>query len=127
MPTMHDAIRAFRALRDQKKEMAERHKQEIAPLNEKMKKLESWMLRELDRDGADHVGTAEGTAYRTTRTSVTVEDWDAALTEIRDHQLWHLLERRLSKDGVQQYMEAEGRAFPGAKVTTEIGVNVRAS
>lgn len=127
MPQMIDVIRAYRILRDTKKTTQERHKEELKPLLAKMAKMEAWMLQELNKEGADHVGTAEGTAYKTTRSSVTVDDWEQSLEEIRSKELWHLLERRLSKTGVEQYIEAEGREFPGAHVTTEVVVNVRAS
>lgn len=127
MPAMADVIRAYRMLRQQKKELVDKQKAELAPFNTKMAKLEAWMLDELNREGADHVGTSEGTAYKTTRSSVTVDDWEAALETVREHELWHMLERRLSKTAVEQYVEAEGCDFPGTHISTEIVVNVRAS
>lgn len=125
MPTTDAVVQAYIQLRDRKKEIATRHKEELAPVNQKMAALETYLLRELLKAKELSKKTPHGTAYRTKRTYAKVEDWDAAFDFIRNNELWHFLEHRVSKEAVQEFIEAQGTPPPGVSVSIEDAVNVR--
>lgn len=120
-------VNAYVQIRDQKKELADRHKEEIKPFNDKLKTLESVLLRELDNSGGESVRCKSGTVYRIHRTSSKVENWDEVLQFILDNELYHILEKRVSKSAVEEYVEANGEAPPGVAITTDATVGVRRS
>jgi hypothetical protein len=113
-------------LRDQIDAKKKAHKEELAPLNDKLNKLEAFLQSQLQLSGAtSFAAKGVGTAYLQNVVGVTVEDWTATLDWIKANSLWEFLERRVSKTVVQEYMESQGDAPPGVKVNTEIEVRVR--
>lgn len=127
---MSEAIRAaiqkYRQLREDKKVMEARHKQELAPIVATMEKIEAALHAALLKMGANNVATPAGTAYFSTVTTLKVEDWEASLTQVVEHQLWHMLERRLSKTAVEQYVSAHNENFPGTQLTSEQVLRIQA-
>lgn len=114
------------SLRDQIDKIKQRHKEELAPENQKLEKLESYLQSQLTLQGAtSFAAKGVGTAFLQNVTSVTVEDWEATLGWIRNSELWEFLERRVSKTVVQEYIESQGAAPPGVNVRTEVEVRVR--
>jgi hypothetical protein len=77
--------------------------------------------------GLENLPGGGGTAYRTTRTSVTVDDWDTFLGWVREHNAWHTLERRASKLAVEEYLEEQQELPPGLSLARAVAVNVRKS
>jgi len=125
MADMEKAIMSYRNLRDRKKDIADRHKEELAPINNKMRELENWMLAALNEQGANSIKTPSGTVFKKVDVSVKIDDWSSALKMIREEGLWHMLEHRLSKTAVEEYIKAEGVAPPGVAINSTIVVNVR--
>ncbi len=114
-------------IRDKKQLLVEEHRKQLAPYNDKLMMLENTLLNVLNREGAESLKTKAGTAYKSKRDSVKVQDWDTALEFIMDHHLEHMLERRLSKSAVREYLEANGQTPPGVAISTELTVNIRRS
>jgi hypothetical protein len=127
LATVEQLIGAYISLRDAKAAVAKRHKDEIAPYNEKLAAIENGILKHLNKEGVNSMASANGTAFRQTRTSTKVEDWDTVISHIRDNELWHMLEKRVSKAAVDEYLEATGEGFPGVSVNSTQVINVRRS
>lgn len=128
MASAGDVIAAYLKLREQKAKMAERHQEEMAPLNENQTKLETFMLALLNKANVDSMAfKGVGTMFKKEHTSVTAEEWDATLQWIRDKEAWEFLERRVSKTVVMEYAETHGEYPPGLKVTNTTVVQVRKS
>lgn len=125
MPTTEEVVRAYIKLRDEKKDIQDRHKEELAPFNDKLKKLEAWLLREMQQQGADSIKTPGGTAYQSTIVKPVVNDWDVLLQHVQDEGLWAMLERRVSKTAVEEYMESTGTAPPGVSISQETFARIR--
>lgn len=114
------------ALRDQIDAKKQEHKEQLAPLNQKMEKLEAYLQLQLTTLGTtSFTAKGTGTAYLQNVVGVTVEDWDATLAFIKEHGMWELLERRVSKTVVQEYMESTKEIPPGVNVRQETEVRVR--
>lgn len=125
MATAEQLINAYVHLRDKKKELQEQHKKELAPYNDKLYKLEMGLLSILNADGAESMKTKEGTVYKKVRTAVKVENWEATLPYLIDNGLTHMLEKRLAKTSVDEFVAANGTPPPGVSITSDLMVGVR--
>lgn len=126
MAKLDQVIAAVVAVRDQIDALKKDHKEQLAPLNDKMSKLEAYLQMEINKLGVtSFAAKGVGTAFLQNVVSVTTEDWDATLSWIKDNNLWEFLEKRVSKTVVQEYIESQGQVPPGVNVRTEVEVRVR--
>lgn len=124
--SVKDVIDGYIRLRDKRDALRRRHAEEMSPYSEKMATMENWLLGELTKTGGDSIAKkGVGTVFKSIRTISKVQDWDVALPFILDNGLEHLLERRVSKAGLEEYIEANGEPIPGVSIAREIVVNVR--
>ena len=124
-PNVEDVIRGFVKLRDKKNEIKRRHSEELAPINEKMATLEAWLQRDLLNRKVQSQKTEAGTAYLSTDARATVKDRDAYLDFVREKGMWDLLENRVSKSVVRDYLEETGEVVPGVHYEVSQVVRVR--
>ena len=125
--TLEQLVEKFIALRDKRQEMKSEYEQRVAHIDSLMQKIEGILLKTLDEQGLQSVKTPSGTAYRSTRTSATIADWDAFLGHVREHDAYEMLERRCSKSAVEQYKAANDDLPPGVNWREEVVVNFRRS
>jgi len=124
--SVRDVIDGYIKIRDQRDELRRKQQDDMKPLTEKMKTLENWLLGELTKTEGDSISVkGVGTVFKSVRTSSKVTDWDETLPYIQQHELWHMLERRVSKAALEEFMEANGEPLPGVAITREIIVNIR--
>jgi len=126
MPTVDQVVAGYITLRDTKKAIQDRHKEELKQVNANMEKMENWLLQQLNNQHAESIRTTEGTVFKHTRTSAKVVDWDAVLTYIHDNDAWDLLEKRVSKVSVEERAE-QGEAVPGVTITRDTVAQIRRS
>jgi hypothetical protein len=113
MATLQEAGEGYVKLRNLKKKMQDRHKEELKPINENMEK---------------NVKTAEGVVvYKTSRTNVKAADWDAFLTWVQENEAWEFLTRRPAESMVKEFLEEHQALPPGVTSSTEQKVGVRAN
>ncbi len=124
---MQDIIEKYIELRDKKAELAAAYKKKVAGLDSALDQLEVILLEKLNEIGMDSAKGATGTVYKSKRTSATVADWDYVLDHIQKNELWNMLEKRVSKQAVEQYVEEHGELPPGINWREEVVVNIRRS
>jgi hypothetical protein len=123
---LSEAVSLYIRLRDRKAAMKKEFEVSIAPLNEKMDKLEAKLLEVFNTTGMESVRTEFGTAYSTVRSSATVADRDSFISYVRSHDDWALLEVRPAKLAIEEFRAAnDGGLPPGINFTEERVVNVR--
>lgn len=125
MPQIDKVVAAYITLRDNKKELQGQHKEELADLNAKMQTMEGWLMRELNKLGVESAKTEAGTAYKSKRTSVKVQDFEAFIQFVRENDFWHMLDRRASKAAAEEFLEAQGELPPGLSITVDQNVLIR--
>lgn len=125
--TIDQVIAAYVQLRQQRDELKKKQAAEMAPVNDNLYKLGLWLQKTLQEGGQTSAKTASGTAFLQTDTSVAIEDWESILAFIKANDLWAMLERRVSKSVVVEYIESQKEVPPGVKVTSEISCHVRRS
>ena len=126
-PSMDALVERYIELRDAKAELKARYTERVSKLDEIMARIEVQILTHFQKHGGESFKTKKGTAYKSKRTSVRVQDWDAVLDFIRKHELWSMLEKRVSKAAVEQYKEENDEFPPGVDIHEEVVINVRRS
>lgn len=101
------------------------HKKELAPLVELRAQLEGALLGYLNENDIDSTRSDAGIAFKSTATSVSVKDWQATLTFIRERQLWDLLEARVSKTAALEMLEEKSETIPGVDISQVTVLRVR--
>lgn len=127
MPTTAEIVEKYIKMRDKKGALKAEFNKKVEKLDAALDLIEAHLLAQFTAQGLTSVKTEEGTAYKSSRVSAKVEDWDAALAFIQKNKLWHMLERRVGKEAVAQYNEEHGQLPPGVSMTEEITINVRRS
>lgn len=124
---LSELIEKYVELRDRKKAIQERHKQELAPYNEGLDGIESAILNHFDTVGVNSAASDFGTAYRSVRESFTVEDPILFREWVMEQGDLAYFESRASKEAVKQYLDATGALPPGIKYSAEAVIGVRRS
>lgn len=124
---MEELVEKYIKLRDTKAQLSADFKSRTAKLDEVIGKIEGVLLSQFMDLGMESVRTKAGTAYKSTRVSATVADWDNVLDFIQRNELWNMLEHRVNKTAVEQFKEEHGDLPPGVNWREEVVVNVRRS
>lgn len=112
-------------VRDKKGEIAKRHAEELKPYNEALAVMETKLLMVLNSSNVEAIKSEHGTAFKTVRSSVKIDDWSTALPFVLENGLEHMLEKRLSKSAVAEFVEAQGANLPGTHINNELTVQIR--
>jgi hypothetical protein len=123
--TVDAAVAAYIRLRSEKEAIEQEMKDRVEIVKSKMAKLEAWFQQYLDETGQTSAKTKQGTVFMTTTDYARVADWDAILEFIKEREAFDLLEKRVSKNAVRGYIEADGSVPPGVNYGSKISVNIR--
>jgi hypothetical protein len=126
-PNVAELIRKFILLRDKVAEVKEAQKKQLVPYTEMMDRLEGVLLAALNSAGVDSMKGMGGTVYKSTRVSASVKEWAETLAFIQKHELWDLLQARVSKDAALAVVEETGQPIPGVNISQETVLHVRRS
>lgn len=125
---LSEAVELYIKLRDKKAKIKAEFDEAVAPVQEKIDQLEVKLLDVFNKTGMDSVKTEFGTAYTSTRTSVSMADRDAFLAFVRETGDFNMLDVRPSRSAVPEFAAANGGELPpGINMRTERVVNVRRS
>ena len=119
-------LKLFIALRDRRAERKAAYQADDEGDRTKQDKIEIEFLRRFGERGIDNVSArGVGTAYKSTRSSATVADWDSFLEHVQNHDAWELLERRVNKTAVEQFRAVNDDLPPGVNWSEAQVVNFR--
>ena len=102
------------------------YKAKIGPLNDEIAKIEGELLQFLNETGQESAKTKYGTPYKSTLTSLKIEDYEAFINYVKESGRDSLLERRINKSEWKDCL-AEGVEVPGIAVSQITKLNVRKS
>lgn len=124
---LDEIIAKYIQLRDKKAQMKAEYEASVAPIQQALDKAEAAMLAIMQQQGVESFRTEAGTVYQSKRTSATVADWDSAFGFIQAEGLWNMLEKRVNKTAVDEYVAQHQDLPPGINYRSEITVGVRRS
>jgi hypothetical protein len=120
-----ELVEKYIKIRDRKTQLKKEYEAKVAPLEDAHAKIEAKFLELFEKSGTDSLKTEFGTAYKSTRTSITVADREAFMTYIRENDEWPLLEIRPAKAAVESFKESHEDIPPGLNYREEMVVNFR--
>ena len=119
-------LKLFIGLRDRRAKRKADYEADDSSDKDKQLLIEVEFLRRFNERGIDNVSSREhGTAYRSTRSSVTVEDPDTFMNHVTSNEAWELLDIRAKKKNCQEYEQVHGVIVPGTKYSATDVVNFR--
>jgi hypothetical protein len=119
-------IDKFVALRDRKRELEQRHEQELKPFTQIMDEIAGELLRHMQDTGVDHVATPGGTAYQTTKRSAAIRDRQAFKQYVVEAGAFDMLDWKANATAVFKFIEENnGTPPPGIHPSSRTAVNVR--
>jgi phage host-nuclease inhibitor protein Gam len=125
---LSEAVTLYIQLRDKKAEMKSAFEASVAPITEKMDKLEAKLLDVFNKTGMDSVKTEHGTAYTAVRTTASVADREAFMEFVKANEEWSLIEVRAAKTAIEQFRDNNDNELPpGINIRSERVVNIRRS
>lgn len=109
-----DAVIAkYLELRDKKEAIEAAAKAQCEGIVAQMKTIERWLHQRMQEIGTDQFkAKGVGTAYIKKSDFCSVADWDSVLQFVREHDMWHLLTKGVSKTVVVEYLEQSGGVVP---------------
>lgn len=117
---------AFIRLRDARSQLKQAYEQQDKKLVEAQEKMSAQLMQFLNQSALESVKTSSGTVYREKVNKPTGADWDAIYSFIKENDAFEMLERRVKKNFVEEYMEThEGTPPPGVSVYTEYNIRIR--
>jgi len=123
--------KAYVAIRDRRAEIKKTFDTEYADLGEKLDRLNAELLRLMQNQNSDAIRTEFGTVYRQEEIKPSCSDWsalDAWEKANPDINASDILEKRVSKKFITEYMENnEGALPPGISIYREYVARVRRS
>lgn len=90
----------------------------------RMNDIESALLDQLNKDGADSIKTRKGTAYKKLSVSITTADSAAFSRHIIGGELWDLITFTPQKTAINELIKAGEELPPGLNRTTFWNINV---
>jgi hypothetical protein len=119
-------VKAFLKMRDRRAELKAEFERQDAAIKEQQVRLEGELMKILNEAGGDSLGTEFGTIYRSVDVKASCQDWDALYQFIRENDMFELLEKRVGKNAIKEYMDKhEGRLPPGVSIFKEATVTIR--
>jgi hypothetical protein len=119
-------IDKFVALRDRKRELEQRHEEELKPFTQIMDEIASQLLTHMQQMNVDHVATPGGTAYQTTKRSASIRDKQAFKQYVVETGAFDMLDWKANATAVFKFIEDNnGSAPPGINPSSRTAVNVR--
>lgn len=146
MTDINQLVSAYRKIREHKSKIVREHNDAVGVLDEQMQTVSVEIHKVLDSMGLESVKTESGTAFKTTKDFVNVQDIEEFRTflsnevalsvsvgettnladQIYDNFPWHFFTKAISKDAVKTFMKAnEGRAPDGVGYDQQIEVQIR--
>lgn len=122
-----EAVAKYIELRDKKAALEKAHKEKIAKINEVLAKIETAFLKQFSETGQQSAKFGAGTVFMKQRTSDKVFDRDAYIAFVKKNDAFDLIENRVNKSALDQFVEEHNDLPPGVTRTSELVINIRRS
>lgn len=123
---MDELVATYIKIRDKKSRLKAEYDAAKAKYDEVQTRIENELLRQFNEMGIDSIKTPAGTAYASVATSVSIENWDAFKAFVaQQDDPFMFIERRASKEAVEQFRAANDDLPPGVKWNATKTVNFR--
>lgn len=124
--SVEDMVAAYRKIRSAISDKEEAHKAEIAALREQLDVVNDALLGICSSLQVDSLRTAAGTVSRRIDTRYWTTDWEEMYRFIKDHDAPFLLEQRIHKGNMKQFLADNPDLLPvGLQADSKFIISVR--
>ncbi len=123
--TTDDVIAAYLQLRTMKETLVAKHKEELAPVQDKLNKCLAWVQQQMQNQGLQNLKGQSGIAFLQRDSTFKIQDWNEFYAWVQENHAPAFLEQRVCKSAAQEYVEANGTLPPGLSVSTSIEARIR--
>jgi hypothetical protein len=89
--------------------------------------IENMFMKRFAEEGITQVKGPSGTAYQSTKTTVSAADKDLFLEFVRKNELWHMLVVKPMQSAVEEYLANHDELPPGVNMQKCLTIGVRRS
>lgn len=119
-------VERYVKLRDRKAELKKAYEKSVEDIDAGLNKLENYLLKQMQEQGAESIRTGSGTAYISKKTSATVSDKDAFKNFLAEQDdPFVFIDLKANKPAVEEYSKEHQDVPPGINWTVINAVNVR--
>lgn len=122
---LDEMVAKYIELRDRKALLKAKYDADVEKIDEMLAACERFFLATMNEQKLEALPTAAGVPYKQKQTSAGIADWNLTLPWIIKNEMWHMLERRVSKSAVEEYRAANDDLPPGVNWAERTVVNVR--
>ncbi len=122
---LDELVSNFIKVRDAIKAADDAHKAKMEEVRALQNMLQTEILNSLQAAGVDSVSTKHGTAYKTTKSSATIEDKSAFTRHVIATEAWDLVDWRANAPAVVDFIDENKHEPPGVKFSTFVTANIR--
>lgn len=124
---LDELIKNFVLVRDTIKAADDAHKERMKPVRELQEQLNAAIIAGLNLAGVDSVRTENGTAYRNTKFTATIEDPAEFRRFVIGGEKWDLVDWKANTPAVGDFIVENKVAPPGVKFSSYVTAGVRRS
>ena len=119
-------VSVYLKIRDTLDSLREKHKKETQDLKEQLDLVGDKLLTLCNQTNSKSISTKAGTIIRSVKTNIWTTDWDEMYAFIKKHDAPQLLEQRIHKGNMKQFLEENPDELPiGLQTNNEMAVTVR--
>lgn len=120
-----EAINTYVATRDDLDRERKAYNKYEANAKNYLDRIEMWIKDQADRMGVESFRTKSGTAYKNTKTSYRMGNWEDFIEWIKKTGNFQCLERRVAKLATKEIHDETGEIPPGVHFESEVCFDVR--
>jgi len=119
-------VLSYLQARDTLNELEEQYEKVINEAKAKVDAVSKELLDLCQSLGSDSIRTPAGTISRRVNTRYWTSDWESMYNFVKEHDAFHLLERRLSNGNLKEFLEENPDLYPmGLNKDSKYAVSVR--
>jgi hypothetical protein len=118
-------VKAYIAMRDKRAELSKEYANADKKIEEQMEMVETELVKMCKDVGADSLRTSFGNVHRTIKTTYETSDWESMYNFIVEHNIPHVLQRRISQLNMKQFLDENPTLMPiGMNVNNKYAVKI---
>ena len=123
---VEELVSIYVKIRDAIRDKEERHKEEIAVIQEQLDTISSKLLDVCNQQNADSVRTVSGTVSRRVQSRYWTSDWESMHNFIVEHNVPFLLEKRIHNGNMKEFLADNPDLLPmGMQMESKYVIQVR--
>ena len=105
-------VRIYITMRSKKDELTKKYQEEVDELKQKMELVKTKLNEVFEEVNMDSISTKAGTAYRTVKTTYSINDWEGLYDFIEENKFPQVLQKRLNQGVLKECIDRYPTKIP---------------